>query len=230
MTRRGKEIIPRCDKSQDTDPSWRVIWCCERCFKAEEETLRQAVRDCARRLDGRFTCFKKSKAFSAWLSQRWQPHVLLSDGREIKPCVQALCGTLPSKWPLLIVVLQPNPVHAARTTAWAAKVSAEGFPLNLHVVSDIDELSALLCQHVCLNGRGTQNTQQALIAATEPSTTCLYPRVTGDASTRVGVRAAMPLFISPEIAMTTMAPAVFMTDLEAVSKMLADAQPEVYEE
>mmetsp|Transcript_11751 Transcript_11751/g.33826 ORF Transcript_11751/g.33826 Transcript_11751/m.33826 type:complete len:240 (+) Transcript_11751:61-780(+) len=222
-------------KPQGGGPSWRVVWCCERSHKAEEESQRQAIENCAQHLGGGLTCFKKSKTFTSWLDRRWEQHVLLTDGREIKPCMQALSEVPLSRWPSLIVVLQPNPVHAARTLAWAASSATKGSPVDVNVVADVGEFSALLQQQPCLRGRTIGlGTEQSPIAATQPSMP-FFPRMTGDASRRGGTGAAMPLCIPPQVlrpapVLLSVTPTFFVADVEAVSKMLADAQPEVYEE
>jgi len=130
----GKERRPK---------AWRAIWCFERCHKVEEAPLRAAIADSAAELGGSFSCFKKAKKFEEILPRMPEPYALITDGREARPCVQALCGGC-GAMPTLMVVLSEKPKYASRLTLWARGLPQEGFDAPVFVIQDARELAPIL--------------------------------------------------------------------------------------
>jgi len=130
--------------------SWSLAWCHERCHKPATEPLRKAIDQIVSAAGGRLSCLKKAKRFAAWLSaapQRQWPFVLLTDWREVKPCLQAM-SQMECPRPLMIVVLLDQPLHLDRVLGWARNLPMQGIRDRVHVIMDISELSVLLLDMV----------------------------------------------------------------------------------
>lgn len=99
---------------------WRLVWCHERCLKSECDVRRQAVSMAAREAGALLICMKKASKFAAWLGQKQRPPlVLLTDWREVKPCLQAASEQPPRNRPALVLVLCDVPAQYERAKAWA---------------------------------------------------------------------------------------------------------------
>mmetsp|Transcript_19365 Transcript_19365/g.55532 ORF Transcript_19365/g.55532 Transcript_19365/m.55532 type:complete len:356 (-) Transcript_19365:556-1623(-) len=124
--------------------AFRAVWCFERCFKDEEEPVRSAITEAVTSLGGSLFCYKKAKTFEARAAHmRPQSYALITDGREARPCVQAL-ATLPQNQPALIVILSENPKHADRVARWAKELPSEGFHVPVFVVRSAAEIRPIL--------------------------------------------------------------------------------------
>jgi hypothetical protein len=114
---------------------WRLVWCHERCHKQECEPLRSAVSEAAREARASLLCLKKASKFSMWLSQdQRQPFALLTDWREVKPCIQAVSAHPPQNRPAFTVVLCEVQRHYERASAWAQSLPPRADPV--HVCKD----------------------------------------------------------------------------------------------
>mmetsp|Transcript_19364 Transcript_19364/g.55527 ORF Transcript_19364/g.55527 Transcript_19364/m.55527 type:complete len:357 (-) Transcript_19364:50-1120(-) len=124
--------------------AFRAVWCFERCFKDEEEPVRSAITEAVTSLGGSLFCYKKAKTFEARAAHmRPQSYALITDGREVRPCVQALAA-LPHNQPALIVVLSENAKHADRVARWAQGLPSEGFHVPVFVVRSAAEVRPIL--------------------------------------------------------------------------------------
>lgn len=116
---------------------WRLIWCHERCHKQECEPLRRAISEAARDAHASLLCLKKASKFAVWLAQVWdqrQPFALLTDWREVKPCIQAASAHPPQNRPAFTVVLCEVQRHFERASAWAQTLPPRSDPV--HVCKD----------------------------------------------------------------------------------------------
>jgi len=199
--------------------------------------MRTELMESASSLQGGLSCFKKAKTFQSWRSRAWEPHVLLADGREIKPCVEALVGAPPEKWPLLIAVLQSNPMHAARTRDWAASLPKRSIYTAVHVVESVEAFSALLRAK---KGRKGRLGPRAAGWYSEPTAKVSPRAVTGDATRAHMTGGAsvmgcaspgsllLPVCAYGVVAMTGQS--FLPVDFDVLTKMLIEAEPEVYED
>lgn len=70
--------------------AWHLVWCYERCHKEETAEKRAMLAQAAREAGAFLVCVKKAPQLAAWLKKtRCPPFVLLTDWREVKPCLQA---------------------------------------------------------------------------------------------------------------------------------------------
>lgn len=71
--------------------SWLMIWCHERCYKPERSELRAHLTDVAMSLNAGILCMKKAVKYETWMKRsNSRTHVLITDWREAKPCLQAM--------------------------------------------------------------------------------------------------------------------------------------------
>lgn len=129
---------------------WQLVWCHERCHKPDSEPIRQALVDVLWRTagTGSFSSFKKAKAFDDWRVRvpAGEPYVLFTDGREVKPCMEAMAMKDPERRPMLIAVLCEQPRQFARIKDWAAELPGKGIRDRVHVISDLCHLEKLLLE------------------------------------------------------------------------------------
>jgi len=104
----------------DATCPWRLVWCHERCHKQESEARRRLLSEAAREAGAHLMCHKKASTFAMWLAHTQRaPFVLLTDWREVKPCMEAVAQQPPHNQPALTVVLAELPRQFDRASAWA---------------------------------------------------------------------------------------------------------------
>lgn len=205
--------------------AWRLIWCCERSYKAEEEALRGEIECCVADFAGGLTCFKKARTFGSRLSHLAGPYVLVTDGREIKPCMQALATMAPSMRPLFIAVLQPHPKLAARTLTWLDTLPEEGVLADVHVIDGVASLRGLLGQYVCspsLKGAAAE-------ANTLPPQFCRVEAAPLAAGEPCGSVMPVCVVVAPGCVGLPLQ-TIQGSDVRAMTMRLMEAEPEVYED
>mmetsp|Transcript_107674 Transcript_107674/g.309960 ORF Transcript_107674/g.309960 Transcript_107674/m.309960 type:complete len:372 (+) Transcript_107674:51-1166(+) len=122
--------------------SWRLVWCHEKCHKQECEALRSTLAQVSAQFGASFTCLKKAKTFDTWCQRAQRdPFVLLTDGREVKPCMEVVRRPDNRNVPLLTVVLSEQPKHAGRVAIWARSLPP---PFRVCLIRDVSELSPWL--------------------------------------------------------------------------------------
>lgn len=111
-------------------PPWRVVWCHERSHKSECDERRTAITEAASKVGASLVCLKKAGKFASWLtSVSHQPYVLLTDWREVKPCLQTLGQEGNLGRPAIIVVLAELPQHFDRASTWTKSLDASAEPV-----------------------------------------------------------------------------------------------------
>ncbi|CAK9110744.1 unnamed protein product [Durusdinium trenchii] len=101
--------------------SWLMIWCHERCYKPERE-LRAHLTDVAMNLSAGILCMKKAVKYETWMKRtKNRFHVLITDWREAKPCMNAVEESLQTDWPEMIIVLCDLPKSHENALQWASK-------------------------------------------------------------------------------------------------------------
>jgi len=153
----GDEVAEDDQEQQRT--FWHLVWCQERSCKAEMKELRDSIDKLAHEAGGRCFCMKKARAYSAWRTRidRRTPHVLLTDRREVKPCIQAMASSssVVSSWnrPLLVVVLMEDDRSVERLKMWLQASCIEGGNELVHIIRNVDELHALVAKVLPDHGR-----------------------------------------------------------------------------
>eukprot|EP00434_Breviolum_minutum_P044238 symbB.v1.2.039493.t1/scaffold6603.1/size28196/2 len=79
---------------------WHAVWCHERCHKTDAATLRAQLQLVISRYNGELICQKTAGKFKLWLDQERDEggkgateesfYILLSDWRQLKPCMDIL--------------------------------------------------------------------------------------------------------------------------------------------
>mmetsp|Transcript_72473 Transcript_72473/g.209784 ORF Transcript_72473/g.209784 Transcript_72473/m.209784 type:complete len:341 (-) Transcript_72473:178-1200(-) len=106
---------------------WRMIWCHERCHKAENEARRVRMESTVRHHSGTLISFKKARQVGRWASRASRPpFVLVTDWREAQPCMQALAefGRV-SNLPVLFIVMCDTHKQQLRAAAWTTSADVE---------------------------------------------------------------------------------------------------------
>eukprot|EP00931_Biecheleriopsis_adriatica_P064155 TRINITY_DN38983_c0_g1_i1.p1 TRINITY_DN38983_c0_g1~~TRINITY_DN38983_c0_g1_i1.p1 ORF type:complete len:298 (+),score=48.50 TRINITY_DN38983_c0_g1_i1:143-1036(+) len=136
---------------EEKDKQWRLVWCHELCHKPASQELRSVILHLVEKGGGRFTCHKKAARFLDWWVKNGDiPFVLLTDWREVKPCLAGLkttpcsAGTeicslsaespAPPLQPIAICVVAQTPQVYHRASEWA---KTESFP-SITVVNQLN--------------------------------------------------------------------------------------------
>lgn len=189
MTRTRSAEVDKGTASQVIAP-WSLAWCHERCHKQESDALRESIQASVRKAGGDLVCLKKAQKFATWVaSATQQPYVLLSDWREIKPCVQVIAQYATHNFPAMIVVCLDQPKQYKRVAEWASTLAQQGFREHVQIIRDLSELSGLLPKMVGSTSVGTA----AAAAASSPSLQA--PAV--EASTTLVAQLARLSFVAP---------------------------------
>jgi len=123
--------------------SWQLIWCHERCHKKECETRKNIFIKDAEEYKASLLCLKKAAKYAAWLEQAQRPpHALLTDWREVKPCLQASGLHAFHNQPVFTVILCDLPKHYERASAWAQGLPARHNPVR--ICADVGLLRGML--------------------------------------------------------------------------------------
>jgi hypothetical protein len=123
--------------------SWQLIWCHERCHKQDCDEKRTVIVTATEESKASLLCLKKAAKYSAWLEQAQRPpYALLTDWREVKPCLQAAALHPPRNQPVFTVVLCELPKHYERASAWAQALPARQDPVR--ICKDVGLLEGLL--------------------------------------------------------------------------------------
>jgi hypothetical protein len=123
--------------------SWQLIWCHERCHKQDCDEKRAVTTNAAEESQASLMCLKKAAKYAAWLEQAQRPpYALLTDWREVKPCLQAAALHPPRNQPVFTVILCELPKHYERASAWAQALPARHDPVR--ICRDIGLLKGLL--------------------------------------------------------------------------------------
>lgn len=124
--------------------SWRLVWCNERCHKAENAERRRILSEKLRAAGASLVCLKKANRFAMWLTKAQRPpYILLTDWREVKPCLQAASREQVTNQPVFAIVLCEEATrHGHRASMWAQKLPPRIDPV--HVVTDLGFLLGFL--------------------------------------------------------------------------------------
>jgi hypothetical protein len=120
----GKEeaSASSADPSQSSAPWWKLVWCQERCHKPDMTLMYTVLAKAARKAGGVLVCHRKAAKYIGWRATNVEPHILLTDWREVKPSMQGLnelTGAGHSKFPVFIYVLETKTQTFHRVAAWA---------------------------------------------------------------------------------------------------------------
>jgi len=125
-------------------PSWFLVWCYERSFKQECEQIKNAIEELVTPLGGELLRFKKAKTYETWATRsEHTDYILVTDGREAKPCVRILaggCDILPRR----MAVWSEDPRQNNRLEKWAMAFNKAGSKVPVKVISVIDQLAAVV--------------------------------------------------------------------------------------
>jgi len=102
---------------------WKLVWCHERCHKAENRRRCQVLRDAIMPLGGKLMALKKAAQFITWMqSGHPGPYILITDWREAQPLMKGLQTISNCPEPFFTVVLCSGPRQVRRSSAWVQEL------------------------------------------------------------------------------------------------------------
>jgi len=120
--------------------SWKVVWCNECCFKPGTKIQRQSMAMAARYAGGCLFCLRKAGDFEKWLAAtQHSDYVLLTNWREVKPCIAALTERDATQQPFRIILQCDSPKELNKAHAWVQQYST----LRVHHMPDVHVCSSL---------------------------------------------------------------------------------------
>jgi len=123
-----------------SQPLWRVVWCNERCHKHDCRVQRWSFGKSAEAAGASLFCLRKAMHFSMWLSEHSRScpdYVLLTDWREVKPCIVALNKRDSTDQPHCIIVLCDTAKQLSKASTWA-KCHAKDSALDVYVRKSVE--------------------------------------------------------------------------------------------
>jgi len=141
----------RPDKSK---PRTQLVWLHERCCKPypEKQAFRRMLKEVANSFGSTTALLKKSTKFQKHLETTDNKCMLVTDWREVKPCMQML-STLPAQLqPLFIAVSCDHALQYETACQWAIQVDS---PTPVYVFQDLESspegehVLQQLVQNVC---------------------------------------------------------------------------------
>lgn len=132
---------------------WQLIWCHERCHKQDCDDKRFIITEAAEESGASLLCLKKAAKYSMWMEQAQRPpYALLTDWREVKPCLQAAALHPPRNQPAFTVIFCELPKQYERASAWVQSLPVRSDPV--HICRDVNTLKGFLADMVnCQLGR-----------------------------------------------------------------------------
>jgi len=104
--------------------------------KTQRSSMARAVRDAG----GSLFCLRKAQHFEKWLAATKQSdYVLLTNWREVKPCIAALMKCDVTQQPFSIILQCDSPKELEKACAWVQKYST----LRVHHMPDVRVCSSL---------------------------------------------------------------------------------------
>jgi len=148
--------------------TWRILWCHERCHKPDNEGRRAQLNEVTRTAGASLVCLKKASKYGDWLRKGQRPpYILLTDWREVKPCLGIASQVMLSNQPTFTVVLCEEQSHFDRAHAWAGALPRRADPV--HVCKDLNFLKAFLNKYSARMASGGPTSPQQPSLATDPA-------------------------------------------------------------
>jgi len=116
--------------------SWNIVWCSERCYKAENDERRERLSELAQAAGATLVLLKKAHKFAAWLAKAQRPpYILLTDWREAKPSLQVAAQEPVHNQPVFSLVVCDDEEKAYdRAKQWMVELPPRADPV--HVVKE----------------------------------------------------------------------------------------------
>lgn len=150
-------------RARDKTSWWRLVWCHERCLKEENEVRRKVLSEAARECGALLICLKKANKFEKWLVQEHRPpFVLLTDCKEVKPCVNIVSSLQAHQSQLAFTIaLCDTESDFNRVSLWTQSLPVCNY--QVHVWQDIGNPRRFVPQVLaCLEKRAQLPTQNML--------------------------------------------------------------------
>jgi len=141
----AEQMQVHVDVTQRT--SWKLVWCYEHCHKEECSSQRRALAAASQKHCASFVPVKKAAKLGYWIAKQCRaPYVLVTDWRELKPCLDMFKQHDNTNHPSFTVVVCAHPRSFEKASQWARRIS----PCRLHVCKSVDSVEKIisaLAQH-----------------------------------------------------------------------------------
>jgi len=126
--------------------SWNIVWCSERCYKAENDERRERLSELAQSAGATLVLHKKAQKLAAWLAKAQQPpYILLTDWREAKPSLQATAREPVHNQPVFSLVLCDDDEKAyERAKQWMEELPPRTDPVHVMKESGLNIVKQFL--------------------------------------------------------------------------------------
>lgn len=126
--------------------SWNIVWCSERCYKAENDERRERLHELAQSAGATLVLHKKAAKLAAWLAKaQQQPYILLTDWREAKPSLQATAKEPVHNQPVFSLVLCDGDEKAyERAKQWMEELPPRIDPVHVMKESGLNIVKQFL--------------------------------------------------------------------------------------
>jgi hypothetical protein len=179
--------------------SWNIVWCSERCYKAENDERRARLSELAQTAGATLVLLKKAHKFAAWLAKAQRPpYILLTDWREAKPSLQVAAQEPVHNQPVFSLVLCDDEEKAyERAKQWMEELPPRADPVHVIREGGLDVLKQFL------GNLGEKSPTSERVSTNSSCTDGDYGSVTSTPrSSGTGIRNGLPmvnLFMSERV-------------------------------
>jgi len=128
--------------------AWTLVWCHAHCHRQNCESQKRSFAKASQNNGVAFVHSKKVWTFTAWIwKQNRSAYVLLTDWRELKPCMGVFQREDSTNQPSLTVVLCADPPSFEKASRFAKSISSH----RVHVCRSMEPLQmffSALAQHI----------------------------------------------------------------------------------
>jgi len=126
--------------------TWNIVWCSERCYKAENDERRARLTELAQTAGATLVLLKKAHKFAAWLAKAQRPpYILLTDWREAKPSLLVAAQEPVHNQPVFSLVLCDDEEKAyERAKQWMEELPPRADPVHVIREGGVDVLKQFL--------------------------------------------------------------------------------------
>jgi len=123
-----------------------MLWCAERCNKADMKELRQGLTECVEKEGGQITRFRRASQFEQSLAEEppTAPWALLTAWRETKPCLEVRAASSAATAPSIHLVYTDGEKQFLRASQWHNEELPEEMRSRVRVLSPIHAVEEIV--------------------------------------------------------------------------------------
>ncbi|CAE8634228.1 unnamed protein product, partial [Polarella glacialis] len=117
----------RCRRMQ----SFQVVWCFERSNKPDMKDTKNLLMSMANKCNANVACIKKAEKFLSYLGKCTHDYVLVTDWREVKPCIEMLETMPDDSLPKFVAVICQQKKQYENASYWATNLNNPRVQINV---------------------------------------------------------------------------------------------------